>query len=82
MYSLYNTFLLLASLGALPYFAIKSLHTTKYRAGLRQRFGHVPPEITVALRGVRPLWLHAVSVGEVIAAVPLVNALRQRFRTF
>ena len=79
MYSLYNTFLFLASLGALPYFAIKSLHTTKYRAGLRQRFGHVPPEIAVALRGVRPLWLHAVSVGEVIAAVPLVSALRQRF---
>jgi 3-deoxy-D-manno-octulosonic-acid transferase len=35
-----------------------------------------------ALRGVRPLWLHAVSVGEVIAAVPLVNALRQRFPQF
>ena len=79
MYSLYNILLLLASLGALPYFAIKSLHTTKYRAGLRQRFGHVPPEIALALRGVRPLWLHAVSVGEVIAAVPLVSALRQRF---
>jgi 3-deoxy-D-manno-octulosonic-acid transferase len=79
MYSLYNIFLLLASIGVLPYFAIKSLCTTKYRAGLRQRFGHVPPEIVLALRGVRPLWLHAVSVGEVIAAAPLVSALRQRF---
>jgi 3-deoxy-D-manno-octulosonic-acid transferase len=28
---------------------------------------------------MHPLWLHAVSVGEVIAAVPLVHALRQRF---
>jgi 3-deoxy-D-manno-octulosonic-acid transferase len=79
MYLLYNGLLLLASLGALPYFAVKSLRTTKYRAGLRQRFGHVPPEVVPALRGVRPLWLHAVSVGEVIAAVPLVNALRRQF---
>jgi 3-deoxy-D-manno-octulosonic-acid transferase len=79
MYSLYNTLLLLASLGALPYFAIQSLRITKYRAGLRQRFGHVSPDVVSALQGRRPLWLHAVSVGEVIAAVPLVNALRQRF---
>jgi 3-deoxy-D-manno-octulosonic-acid transferase len=79
MYLLYNGLLLLASLGGLPYFAVKSLRTSKYRAGLRQRFGHLPPEIVSTLRGVRPLWLHAVSVGEVIAAVPLVNALRQRF---
>jgi 3-deoxy-D-manno-octulosonic-acid transferase len=79
MYSLYNTLLLLASLGALPYFAIQSLRITKYRAGLRERFGHVSPDVVSALHGRRPLWLHAVSVGEVIAAVPLVNALRQRF---
>jgi 3-deoxy-D-manno-octulosonic-acid transferase len=79
MYALYNTLLLLASLGALPYFAVRSFHTTKYRGGLRQRFGHVPQDVLSALQGVRPLWLHAVSVGEVIAAVPLVSALRQRF---
>jgi 3-deoxy-D-manno-octulosonic-acid transferase len=79
MYALYNALLLLASLAALPYFAVRSLHTTKYRAGLRQRFGHVPQDVLAALQGVRPLWLHAVSVGEVIAAVPLVSALHQRF---
>jgi 3-deoxy-D-manno-octulosonic-acid transferase len=79
MYLLYNGLLLLASVGALPYFALKSLRATKYRAGLRQRFGYIPSEVVSALQGVRPLWLHAVSVGEVIAAVPLVNALRDRF---
>ncbi|HSF29753.1 MAG TPA: 3-deoxy-D-manno-octulosonic acid transferase [Candidatus Tectomicrobia bacterium] len=79
MYPLYNGLLLLASVGALPYFALKSLRATKYRAGLRQRFGSIPLDVVSALRGTRPLWLHAVSVGEVIAAVPLVNALRGRF---
>jgi 3-deoxy-D-manno-octulosonic-acid transferase len=79
MYLLYNGLLLLASLAALPYFALRALRTTKYRAGLRQRFGHLPQEVVSALRGARPLWLHAVSVGEVIAAVPLVDALRRQF---
>src|SRR5688572_17407057 len=79
MYLLYNGLLLLASLGGIPYFALKSLRTTKYRAGLRQRFGYVPQDVVSALPGARPLWLHAVSVGEVIAAVPLVNALRRQF---
>jgi 3-deoxy-D-manno-octulosonic-acid transferase len=79
MYLLYNGLLLLASLGGLPYFALKSLRTTKYRAGLRQRFGRVPAEATAVLQGERPLWLHAVSVGEVIAAMPLLTALRRRF---
>jgi 3-deoxy-D-manno-octulosonic-acid transferase len=79
MYLLYNSLLHLASLGGLPYFALKSLRTTRYRAGLRQRFGHIPEEATASLQGVRPLWLHAVSVGEVIAAVPLVAALRRHF---
>lgn len=79
MYPLYNALLLFASLGALPYFAVKSLYARKYRAGLRQRFGHVPLDVMATFKGVRPLWLHAVSVGEVIAAVPLVSALRRRF---
>jgi 3-deoxy-D-manno-octulosonic-acid transferase len=79
MYLLYNGLLLLASLGGLPYFTLKSLRVRKYRAGVRQRFGHVPQEVVAALKGTRPLWLHAVSVGEVIAAAPLVSALRQRF---
>jgi 3-deoxy-D-manno-octulosonic-acid transferase len=79
MYLLYNGLLLLASLGGLPYFTLKSLWVRKYRAGVRQRFGHVPQEVVAALKGTRPLWVHAVSVGEVIAAVPLVSALRHRF---
>ena len=79
MYLLYNSLLLLASLGGLPYFALKSLRTTRYRAGLRQRFGHIPEETRASLQGIRPLWLHAVSVGEVIAAVPLVAALQRHF---
>ena len=79
MYLLYDGLLLLASLGGLPYFTLKSLWVRKYRAGVRQRFGQVPQEVVAALKGTRPLWVHAVSVGEVIAAAPLVSALQHRF---
>lgn len=43
-----------------------------YRQRWRQRFGFVP-----AVAG-RPVWIHAVSVGEVQAAATLIKRLRQR----
>lgn len=45
-----------------------------YRARIGERFGHAP-----ARAGPTPLiWLHAVSVGEVQASLPLVAGLRRR----
>lgn len=44
-----------------------------YWRGFGQRFGFGAP-----IAG-RPIWVHAVSVGEVQAAAPLVQALRQRY---
>jgi 3-deoxy-D-manno-octulosonic-acid transferase len=39
------------------------------------------PEAAAALRGRRPLWVHAVSVGEVTAAAPLLRAIKTRYPT-
>ena len=44
-----------------------------------QRFGFIPEAELAAISGSEVIWLHAVSVGETIAAVPLVKALRQQF---
>ncbi len=44
--------------------------TPAYREDWLQRLGLGP-----AVRGANPVWIHAVSVGETVAAVPIVEAL-------
>jgi 3-deoxy-D-manno-octulosonic-acid transferase len=45
----------------------------------RERFGYIPATELAALRKRPTIWLHAVSVGESIAARPLIKALRTRY---
>jgi len=44
-----------------------------------ERFGFVPQSQLAKIAGRPVIWLHAVSVGEVIAARPLLKALRSRY---
>jgi 3-deoxy-D-manno-octulosonic-acid transferase len=48
----------------------------RYRAGLPGRLGIVPSRLKQAVAGRDVVWLHAVSVGEVIAAERLIAELR------
>jgi 3-deoxy-D-manno-octulosonic-acid transferase len=47
----------------------------RYRAGMGQRLGRVPEELRAAVAGQKVVWVHAVSVGEVLAATRLVGEL-------
>lgn len=44
-----------------------------------ERFGFVPRSLLAKIAGRPVIWLHAVSVGEAIAARPLLKALRSRY---
>jgi 3-deoxy-D-manno-octulosonic-acid transferase len=56
------------------------LTTSRYREGLQQRLGDVPSTLRAAVRRFRNqrhvVWVHAVSVGEVLAATRLVVELQ------
>ncbi|HEY3302865.1 MAG TPA: 3-deoxy-D-manno-octulosonic acid transferase [Candidatus Binatia bacterium] len=51
----------------------------RYRRGLLQRFGFYPLKLRESMRGARPIWIHAASVGEVLAARRLADALKAKF---
>ncbi len=75
----YNLALLTALAASSPWWLWRMATTRKYREGIGERLGRVPKRLTppdLALRHDRPVvWLHAVSVGEVIAASRLVAEL-------
>jgi 3-deoxy-D-manno-octulosonic-acid transferase len=79
MYLLYNILLFMAALIALPYYAIKMTLTGKYRKSIGPKFGFVRPSIFAEMKGSPRIWIHAVSVGEVTAAEPIVASLRTHF---
>jgi 3-deoxy-D-manno-octulosonic-acid transferase len=66
----------------LPYWLVQMARKGKYRRGLGERMGRVPDRLGLATNASSPLqaiWIHAVSVGEVLAISGLVVELRQRF---
>jgi 3-deoxy-D-manno-octulosonic-acid transferase len=80
MYVLYSALLALFLALTLPYWLLQMMRHGKYRAGLRQRLGAVPTAL--ARNDGRPtIWVHAVSVGEVVASSAAVAALRDKLPT-
>jgi len=75
MYFLYSLLAAVALVASAPWLAWQAWRHGKYRHRWQERFGVLPE--TVAAQSRPTLWLHAVSVGEVLSAAPLVAALRR-----
>ncbi len=76
---LYNLFLPLVMLVYLPAFAIKMVRRGGGWHHLVERFGIFTSTQRVALRQLHaPVWVHAVSVGEVVAALEFIRRWRER----
>jgi 3-deoxy-D-manno-octulosonic-acid transferase len=71
----YNLALLTALVVGAPWWLWRMATAQKYRDGLRERLGWVRPEVVGLARGRAVLWVHAVSVGEVLAVSRLVQTL-------
>jgi 3-deoxy-D-manno-octulosonic-acid transferase len=77
MQLIYSLLLALAFIALLPYFVYQALIHRKYLNNFRERMGWLPDSLK---NDARPaIWVHAVSVGEALAAGSLVRELRARF---
>src|SRR5450755_3119245 len=77
MYLLYSALLATGLLISLNYWMFGKRRHGKYREGLSERLGRVPPRLQG--QTAPAIWIHAVSVGEVLAVSKLVEELRRRF---
>ena len=74
MYLVYSALLAAGLLVSLPYWLLQRLRHGKYRFGLGERLGRISPRLRPLDK--RPaIWVHAVSVGEVLAVSGLVEEL-------
>src|SRR5437763_5829217 len=78
MYFLYSTVLGLALVFSAPWWLLQMARHGKYRAGVRERLGSVPHRV-LSGDSRRTIWIHAVSVGEVLAVANLIAKLRNHW---
>jgi len=69
MFILYELIFIIFAIAYLPYLLVKR----KLHRGLFQRLGFLPSQLKIG----RPIWIHAVSVGEARVAESLVKSLRE-----
>ena len=74
---IYSSLLLAVLVVGAPYWLVRMATTGRYRAGLAGRMGRVPDGLRAAVAGRNVIWVHAVSVGEVLAAAPLATELKK-----
>src|SRR5580658_1504248 len=62
----------------LPYWLFQMARHGKYRKGFAERLGRLPSRLQLSEEQEPVLWVHAVSVGEVLAVAGLVEELQRR----
>jgi 3-deoxy-D-manno-octulosonic-acid transferase len=81
MYFFYSLITAAGMILLTPYVLVSKVRRQKYLPNLPERLARRFPAELAPRRGrvPRAIWLHAVSVGEVLAAVPFARCLKERF---
>jgi 3-deoxy-D-manno-octulosonic-acid transferase len=77
MYLLYSAAVVAFFVAMSPYLLYQAVRYRKYVRNLPQRLGILP--VSFNLDGDESIWIHAVSVGEVLTARALLPELRERY---
>jgi 3-deoxy-D-manno-octulosonic-acid transferase len=79
MYFLYSAVMAIAMVLLAPYFALQGLRRGKYLGNFRERMGYLPDALARDVPPRTAIWVHAVSVGEVLASKPIIDGIKKRF---
>lgn len=83
MYLIYSVLMAVAAALLTPYWIMQGLRRGKYFSNLRERLGLSIPDLAHLAAGKKgTIWLHAVSVGEVLSSVTLVRDVKEKFPDF
>jgi 3-deoxy-D-manno-octulosonic-acid transferase len=77
LYLLYSFLSFVVFLAVSPYLAYQAIRHKKYVGSLGQRLGYLP--VSFNIDGDESIWVHAVSVGEVLVARTLIPELKRRY---
>ena len=77
MYAVYSVLIVAFFVLVSPYLLYQAVRYRKYIRSLPQRMGYLP--LSFNLDGDDSIWIHAVSVGEVLTARALLPELRERY---
>src|SRR5262249_22438146 len=78
MLVLYSLALLVALVVGSPWWLFRMATSGRDREGLTERLGRIPARIRVFRDNEPVIWVHTVSVGEVLAASRMISELRQK----
>ena len=81
MYWIYSALLVVTLVLSTPWWLWHMLRHGKYRSGWSERLGRVPRRLRQPAKS-ETIWIHAVSVGEVLAVTHLVTELKQQLRDY
>ena len=78
---LYNLAAILIVTIIIPIFVLRATRERGFIERIKQSFGFYPPETIEKVAGKNAIWVHAASVGEIVATSPLVREFRKAFPT-
>lgn len=79
MQIIYNIATVLLAIFATPIFIIRSVREKGFVERLKQSFGFLTEAALEPVAGKGCIWVHAASVGEIVAASPLIKEFRLEF---
>lgn len=79
MQVIYNIAGILLVILAMPVFFVRALREKGFVERMKQSFGFLPPDEVEAVAQKGCIWVHAASVGEIVAASPLIKEFKLEF---